>query len=405
MKNSRPIILLLLIVLITSFAGVDAHPSRSPHHEPPPSNEPDKLQEGSYVIIGVFEYQKNAQRFSAKAKAFGLNVTYKFHEPKGFFYVYVYKGDKKEDAVAQCLELRSMEVFEDAWVLNVSQQENDLDIQATETMKSTGLQPTGQGVKGTAQTPTETAEIESYKMVFRVTNKDDGRTVAADLQVVDGDQASLIADLDRQTEWKIKKDEVPQDTVQLIAEAIGYRKKQLDLSFPPADSNSSSYTSFSNDTLYVDIEMDKLQPGDIQVMYNTYFYGNSSVMREHSRYELEELYKYLQREENIRIRLHGHTNGNSRGKTYLFKEEAKNYFDVMRTREFTKRGVSSRKLSFYRAETIKSYLLSKGIAADRIETIGWGGKKLLYEIDSPQAKNNIRVEIEVLPELETKSAK
>jgi outer membrane protein OmpA-like peptidoglycan-associated protein len=181
----------------------------------------------------------------------------------------------------------------------------------------------------------------------------------------------------------------------LVVNAIGYRKKQFDLPFPITDS-LAHHISREDGKLKVELPMIKMEPGDIQVLYNTYFYGNSSVMREHSRYELQQLYDFLQEDENVRIKLHGHTNGNYRGKVYIFDEKARNYFDIMRTREYTKRGVSSRKLSAYRAETIRSYLITRGIAPERIETEGWGGKKMLYEIDSPMAKNNIRVEVEVI---------
>ncbi len=146
------------------------------------------------------------------------------------------------------------------------------------------------------------------------------------------------------------------------------------------------------------MRLEKLKRGDIQVLYNTYFYGNASVMREKSRYELEELLRFLQENPTTAIKLHGHTNGNSRGITYLYLKEHGNFFNIRRSREYTKRGVGAKKLSEMRAETIRQYLVKKGIDESRIETKGWGGKNMLYEADSPLAKNNIRVEIEVLSE-------
>ena len=100
----------------------------------------------------------------------------------------------------------------------------------------------------------------------------------------------------------------------------------------------------------------------------------------------------------MRIKLHGHTNGAGRGYIYIFSPEEKNFFDIRRSKEYKKNGVGSTKLSALRAETIKSYLEHRGIAPDRIETEGWGGKQMLYDPDSPLAKHNIRVEIEILSE-------
>jgi outer membrane protein OmpA-like peptidoglycan-associated protein len=56
---------------------------------------------------------------------------------------------------------------------------------------------------------------------------------------------------------------------------------------------------------------------------------------------------------------------------------------------------SAQKLSLYRAETIEHYLLKQGIDQSRIEIKGWGGKKMLYGKHSAQAKQNVRVEVEI----------
>jgi outer membrane protein OmpA-like peptidoglycan-associated protein len=44
---------------------------------------------------------------------------------------------------------------------------------------------------------------------------------------------------------------------------------------------------------------------------------------------------------------------------------------------------------------IKEYLVSNGIAADRIEVKAWGGKRPLYDKHSPNARQNVRVEVEI----------
>jgi outer membrane protein OmpA-like peptidoglycan-associated protein len=53
-------------------------------------------------------------------------------------------------------------------------------------------------------------------------------------------------------------------------------------------------------------------------------------------------------------------------------------------------------LSKKRAETIKMYLESKRITADRIETEGHGGSQMLYPNTHPLAFKNKRVEVEIL---------
>jgi len=45
---------------------------------------------------------------------------------------------------------------------------------------------------------------------------------------------------------------------------------------------------------------------------------------------------------------------------------------------------------------IKDWLIAQGIADNRVEVIGWGGVKQIYDKDSPNARKNARVELEVL---------
>jgi outer membrane protein OmpA-like peptidoglycan-associated protein len=49
-----------------------------------------------------------------------------------------------------------------------------------------------------------------------------------------------------------------------------------------------------------------------------------------------------------------------------------------------------------RAEVIKNYLISFGLEASRMEVIGWGGKKPIYDKMDKLAVKNVRVEIEIL---------
>jgi outer membrane protein OmpA-like peptidoglycan-associated protein len=71
----------------------------------------------------------------------------------------------------------------------------------------------------------------------------------------------------------------------------------------------------------------------------------------------------------------------------------KNFFDM----EGTVQGQGSAKeLSGQRAGVIKEYLVTNGIAAERIEVKAWGGKKPIFDKHSVNAMKNVRVEVEIL---------
>ena len=96
----------------------------------------------------------------------------------------------------------------------------------------------------------------------------------------------------------------------------------------------------------------------------------------------------------MKIMIHGHTNGNKPGRIIQLNEDQNDYFSL--GHDNPDGFGSAKELSSLRGETIKKYLVANGITENRMQVKGWGGKKMIYDKDSPQAKKNIRVEIEIL---------
>ncbi|MDF9796905.1 outer membrane protein OmpA-like peptidoglycan-associated protein [Catalinimonas alkaloidigena] len=380
--------------LICSAATSDITTSLKSLHQ-----EPEVLHTGSYLVIGVFQYETNASRFTENAIKEGLQASYKYHQHNQLIYVYSHYGETKNNLLPQYHQLRESTQYKDAWILNIDDNVTIVDLVRADSTTSQNTKSKTTETSKTELTKTSRKSVDILNVAFRTfdTTGSDTVYVNAQVQVVDGKHAELIEKTDSERGWAVDLNAFNIDTIQIIAEAVGYRKTQIDLNIKEqSDSLVPSNYYLKQDTLFVDIGLKSLGVGDYQVMYNTYFYGNSTVMRALSKYELENVYQFLQANPNIRICLHGHTNGNSRGLAYLFLEETRNFFEIIRTKEYRKRGVSSTKLSHYRAETIKSYLVSRGIEKERLKTKGWGGEKMLIDKDSPMASNNIRVEIEVL---------
>ena len=111
-----------------------------------------------------------------------------------------------------------------------------------------------------------------------------------------------------------------------------------------------------------------------------------------SKYELNSLLQLLQENPKYRIRLHGHTNGNYRGKIISMGAD-KNFFSLTGS---VQRSGTAKELSYDRAEIVKEYLVSQGIQSDRMELKGWGGRRPIYDKNSANAKRNVRVVVEIL---------
>jgi outer membrane protein OmpA-like peptidoglycan-associated protein len=150
----------------------------------------------------------------------------------------------------------------------------------------------------------------------------------------------------------------------------------------------------SGDSLIVNFELIPYKKGDIFTMYNVFFHNDAAIMQPRSAYEANSLLAMMKQNDKLKIKLHGHTNGNAFGKLIKMSDKDADFFNLRPTNES---GVgSAKKLSYERALTIKKYLVAEGVDESRIEVEGWGGKKMIYQNDANEAKKNARVEVEIL---------
>ncbi len=112
-------------------------------------------------------------------------------------------------------------------------------------------------------------------------------------------------------------------------------------------------------------------PGDILRLNNVNFERNSSTLDENSSVELDKVVSFLKNNKKMHIRILGHTD-------YLASDEYNGW------------------LSRLRARAVAEYLMSKGIVANRIETIGMGKKAPIADNETEEGRAlNRRVEMEI----------
>ncbi len=233
-------------------------------------------------------------------------------------------------------------------------------------------------------------ELTSRNFVFHTYNAADGTPLKAEISLIDVARSAKLASYAGNEPVKVVVPSRGGTSFIFICESFGYRKQQRDFDFnaPPIEA------LFTDDAgnLVVPFEMVRLQKGDISVMYNVFFYRDAAVMRPESRYEVGLLLQMMNENPEYRIKLHGHTNGNAHGKI-ISRGEGGGFFSLTNTKEGFG---SAKKLSERRAGTIMEFLIDQGIAADRIELRAWGGKRPLHDKRSVRAKENVRVEVEIL---------
>lgn len=120
------------------------------------------------------------------------------------------------------------------------------------------------------------------------------------------------------------------------------------------------------------IEEIPVETGEVFVMHNLHFANNQTRILPSSEEGLNMLFGFLTRNPEVRIRIMGHTDS-------------------------VGRDAANQRLSEGRANAVRDDLIQRGIAADRIEAIGFGETKPIDTNDTEEGRqNNRRVEIEIL---------
>lgn len=390
-----------------------------------------ELPSGYYVVVAAYDDTREdfAKRFTEKLQAKGHSAKYGFNTKRNLYYVYLnYFTDLKQSLV-DMRGVRNKGEFTDAWVRVVSG-----DIAATPSPMVAEQKPEPALVEATPpvsvepqkETPAteepkavgEVAEVTSEEEETAVTEEEEekivqhkqitlgntevflslfygtkNRVVDGEVQVIDTERGRFITKVKGNDYLVLPDPKSKTGQLTLTCEVFGYRKVQHELNYPlPLADTVKEHIELMGTTIVVSFDLVRYQRGDINTLYNVYFFNDAAIMLPESKYELTNLLQMMEENPEYRIRLHGHTNGHYHGKIISLGPE-KNFF----TLEGSTQTVGSAKdLSSRRAETIKEYLIANGISADRVEIKSWGGKRPLYDKHSVNAKKNVRVEVEVL---------
>jgi len=132
-------------------------------------------------------------------------------------------------------------------------------------------------------------------------------------------------------------------------------------------------TSFANQNYILkDISMQSLKEGKVVILENIFFATNSFELSKESEVELNTLFKLLNDNPNIKIEISGHTDNTGDSQYNLI-------------------------LSKNRANSVKQWLLDKGIKDNRIIAKGYGDSKPNYDNSTAEGKaKNRRTEFKIL---------
>jgi outer membrane protein OmpA-like peptidoglycan-associated protein len=375
-----------------------------------------------YVVIGAFAIQRNAIEFTDNANKQNIPAKYELNPKRKLFYVYALHTENRKMAINEAVKLQQIPAYHDTWVYSGLLGDNPQVVKFNEAERKEAIQ---QMTKPNAEPDTKDVLIEDAPTVtlvddakviveqpnvvekkssvveipgtkpflFRITALVDKDTLAGDVDIFDAD----VANKTRKSATYRGNDVVyvkpinKSGNMLLECEVFGYRKLQMPINYETPDETDGVVVD--DITVLVPFEMVRLQKGDKAIMFNVYFYKDAAIMRPESRYEVNSLLEMLTENPKYKIRIHGHTNGNSNGKI-ISMGDSKEFFTL--TRDNKEGHGSAKKLSEERAILIQNYLISNGVEASRTEVKAWGGKQPIYDVDHAAAQANVRVEIEIL---------
>lgn len=220
-----------------------------------------------------------------------------------------------------------------------------------------------ESVSFTVDSPGIVVPVKIYmqrRPVFRVhiTDKETGKSIATQVQIARRDN--------KETAYTMQTDSVNGSSEVMLQDSLRYALHIEQIGYEAVD----TLIRHIGDEMH--IALTPIKRGEIFVMKNLFFATNKTRILSSSEDAMNALFSYLERNQDIQIRIIGHTDNVGKDET-------------------------NQRLSEGRANAVRKDLIEKGINADRIEAEGRGESEPIDTNDTEEGRqNNRRVEIEIL---------
>jgi outer membrane protein OmpA-like peptidoglycan-associated protein len=384
----------------------------------------EALSKGYYIVVAAYRIgqEKYMLNYSEKLNKSGLHAKYGYDLSRNFYYVYLDFYSDFDESIREMLATRKEAGFEKAWVRIMKENPPiaaEVKVEAQPTQEVTQPEKVVEEKKAEQiiapvkkeeeqqQIVSEKVEIlvnedkkerptlTEAKVLFLLYNPTNSQPIDGEVEIIDTDRSTLLKKEKSNQLVSIPYPKTKSGKVSLIGSSFGFRKVQHDFSIQTVKDSIPEYVEWDNDHYVIRFDLARLHRGDIETLYNVYFFNDAAVMLPDSKYELDKLLDMMKSNPGYRIKLHGHTNGHGQGKI-ISMGPSKNFFEL--TADVTTGSGSAKELSHQRAIAIKEWLVANQIATSRIETKAWGGSRMLHDRNSDKAHRNVRVEVEVLEE-------
>jgi outer membrane protein OmpA-like peptidoglycan-associated protein len=386
----------LLLTFFILMAGLSARAQRSPLY---------------YTTIGVFMKKSNADALMTKSIGQGYATKQGQKVNGNLYYVYVLYTADKQKAFALAIKLRVESEYKGAWVfqgyLTGSEPEAPAivepevkpeppkvepiivaPVEIKPTIDSTALKIVEPVVEKVEPTPI-VKKPAGKAFYFKLVSEADGNEIkAGEIHLQEATTASQYQSYKPGELIYLNAPRNKKGTYTLKTQVPGYGEATI--TFDYADTPAAKGSEGES---IIEIPIPKAKRGDYIDFTNVKFFKNSSILQPTSQNELDGVVALLKENLKYEIKIHGHVNGTQPRESFI-RGEKSSFFATNIAFDKTVKKMESKDLSLSRAETVRDYLVSMGIASNRISVKGEGGKIPLYPEGGTLGQLNDRVEIE-----------
>lgn len=350
-------------------------------------------QKNYYLVIGAFSTESDEiKEFTSYLPSNQFDTTYTIQSDNNSMHLYIMKTSNAEVALAKGEKLQQAVSGDVTNSTLPSNQRIDRETGTSmsepvyETLTATASNKTSENVPAGGAMPLK-PKGKYFKFTIASQN---GTLLPGEVHQVDFTAQKHLASYSSDLYIDMMKPG-PSEPMTVVCGVFGYKEvdKFIDLANPAY--TDGAYQD-EQGAWIIPYTLTRLERGDVSVMYNVGYYKDAVAMVPSSRKDLDELVAMMNENSNYVVKIHAHCNGKS-GREALLLNGDGNYFE---TTGAVQQRVSAKELTNLRAEALKSYLVSKGISAERVKTYGWGGSEMLVKESDSNARLNDRIEIEIL---------
>lgn len=352
-----------------------------------------------YVVVGAFAIDNKASEFRGYLPGQMRDTSYTLAENENLLDFFVLRTSDKQSASSKALQLKKAI---DSWTPDKGIQ-GELRAEGTMSgeikmndIKNDDASPAAINASSSASSPANMANAGSIPprpagkyFKFKIETPD-GLPLSAKVHHLDPEEGRELAAYSADTFVDLLQPGQTSGPMSIVCGLFGYKEihKYIDYSHP-ATTDPEAYVD-SQGAWVIPYKLERVEKGDVSIMYNVSFYKDAAVMRKSSHSDLDELVRMMHNNPYYEITIHAHCNG--RNKREIIAPGAnRNYFDA--DGSVTLVG-TAKDLTTLRAEAIRAYLGDHGVDAERVNIFSWGASDMLVKSESPDAAVNDRIEIE-----------